>query len=42
MRKAYSLAYSSISHGGELIIMLIMMVLLCKFILFKLSTKKAS
>lgn len=32
MRKAYSLAYSSISHGGELIIMLIIILLVYKFI----------
>ena len=32
MRKAYSLAYSSISHGGELIIMLRIRLLVYKFI----------
>lgn len=34
MRKAYNLVYSSISHGGELIIMLIIILLLNNFILF--------
>ncbi len=32
MRKAYNLAYSSIPHGGELIIMLIIILLVYKFI----------
>lgn len=32
MRKAYNLVYSSISHRGEFIIMLIIILLVYKFI----------